>query len=121
MMNDGYMRWLAPLAAGQVPGALRRQRGPGEVRTAWAELESGVDTKAPLSKFYSEESIASLGEGVESFQRWGFAQGQGALIGALGGEQPVANAVADVIGGKDPAEAAKEVQATVEELQAGLE
>ena len=76
---------------------------------------------SPLSKFYSEESIQSLGEGVENFQRWGLAQGQGALIGALRGEQPVANAVADVIGGKDPAEAAKEVQATAEELQAGLQ
>ena len=31
------------------------------------------------------------------------------------------SAVADVIGGKDPAEAAKEVQATVEEIKAGLE
>ena len=42
-----------------------------------------MDRKAPLSEFYYEESIASLGEGVENFQRWGFAQGQGALIGAL--------------------------------------
>ena len=33
----------------------------------------------------------------------------------------LAAAVADVIGGKDPAEAAKEVQATVEEIQSGLE
>ena len=40
---------------------------------------------------------------MENFERWGFAQGQGALIGALAGEQPIANAVADVIGGKDPA------------------
>ena len=80
-----------------------------------------VGTKAPLSESYSEESIASLGSGVENFERWGFAQGQGPLMGALGGEQPVANAVADVIGGKDPAEAAKDVQATADELQAGLQ
>ena len=62
-----------------------------------------MDSKAPLSEFYCEESVASLGDGVENFQRWGFAQGQGALVGALRGEQPIANAVADVIGGKDPA------------------
>ncbi len=80
-----------------------------------------MDTKAPLSKFYGEDSIASLADGVANFQRWGFAQGQGALVGALRGEQPIASAVADVIGGKDPAEAAKEVQSTVEEIQSGLE
>ena len=41
-------------------------------------------------------------------------------MGALSGEQPVANAVSEVIGGKDPAAAAKEVQATAEELKEGL-
>jgi multiple sugar transport system substrate-binding protein len=121
MMNEGYTRWLAVSPQGKYPVRFGDSEDPEKFKTAWAELESGVDKKAPLSQFYSEESIASLGEGVESFQRWGFAQGQGPLMGALSGEQPVANAVADVIGGKDPAEAAKEVQATAEELQAGLQ
>ena len=58
---------------------------------------------------------------MESFQRWGFPQGQGALVGALSGEQPIANAVAEAIGGKDPAEAAQQAQTAVEEIQAGLE
>jgi multiple sugar transport system substrate-binding protein len=121
MMNEGYTRWLALSPQGKYPVRFGDDSDPEKFKTAWAELESGVDKKAPLSQFYSEESIASLGEGVENFQRWGFAQGQGPLMGALGGEQPVANAVADVIGGKDPAEAAQEVQETAEELQAGLQ
>jgi multiple sugar transport system substrate-binding protein len=121
MMNEGYTRWLGLSPQGKYPVRSGDSEDPEKFKTAWAELESGVDKKAPLSQFYSEESIASLGEGVESFQRWGFAQGQGPLMGALAGEQPVANAVADVIGGKDPAEAAKDVQATAEELQAGLQ
>jgi multiple sugar transport system substrate-binding protein len=121
MMSDGYVRWLGLSPQGKYPVHMGDSEDPEKFSTAWAELESGVDTKAPLSEFYSDDSIASLGEGVESFQRWGFAQGQGPLMGALAGEQPVANAVADVIGGKDPAEAAKDVQATAEELQAGLQ
>jgi multiple sugar transport system substrate-binding protein len=121
MMSDGYTRWLALSPQGKYPVRSGDSQDPEKFKTAWAELESGVDKKAPLSEFYSEDSIASLGEGVDTFQRWGFAQGQGALMGAFGGEQPVANAVADVIGGNDPAEAAKEVQATAEELQAGLQ
>jgi multiple sugar transport system substrate-binding protein len=121
MMNEGYVRWLGLSPQGKVPVRLGDSEDPEKFSTAWAELESGVDTKAPLSEFYSEDSIASLTDGVETFQRWGFAQGQGPLMGALAGEQPVANAVADVIGGKDPAEAAQEVQATAEELKAGLQ
>jgi multiple sugar transport system substrate-binding protein len=121
MLNEGYTRWLALSPQGKYPVRFGDSEDPEKFKTAWAELESGVDKKAPLSKFYSDESIASLGDGVENFQRWGFAQGQGPLMGALSGEQPVANAVADVIGGKDPGEAAKEVQATAEELQAGLQ
>jgi multiple sugar transport system substrate-binding protein len=121
MMSDGYVRWLGLSPQGKYPVRSGDSSDPEKFKTAWAELESGVDKKEPLSKVYSKESIASLGKGVENFQRWGFAQGQGALIGAMSGEQPVANAAAAVIGGKDPAEAAKEVQATVEELKAGLE
>ena len=121
MMSDGYTRWLGLSPQGKYPVRSGDSEDPEKFKKAWSELESGVDKKAPLSEFYSDESIASLGEGVEQFQRWGFAQGQGALIGALSGEQPVANAVSEVIGGKDPADAAKEVQATAEELQAGLE
>ncbi len=33
----------------------------------------------------------------------------------------MASAVAEVIGGKDPAQAAKETQATVDEIKSGLE
>jgi multiple sugar transport system substrate-binding protein len=120
MLTDGYVRWLGLSPQGKYPVRAGDSEDPEKYQTAWAELESGVDRKAPLSKFYSEESIQSLAEGVENFQRWGFAQGQGALVGALRGEQPIASAVADVIGGKDPAEAAKDVQSTVEEIKSGL-
>jgi multiple sugar transport system substrate-binding protein len=120
MMSDGYVRWLGLSPQGKYPVRAGDSSDPKKFQTAWAGLESGVDSKAPLSQFYGEDSIQSLADGVENFQRWGFAQGQGALIGALRGEQPIASAVADVVGGKDPAQAAKDVQATVEEIQSGL-
>ena len=120
MMNEGYTRWLALSPQGKYPVRLGDKEDPTRFEEAWADLDSGVDRKAPLSKFYSQESIDSLGEGVDSFERWGFAQGQGALIGAMSGEQPIANTVADVIGGKDPAEAAAAAQSTIEEIQASV-
>lgn len=121
MMNEGYTRWLALSPQGKYPVRLGDKEDPQRFEEAWADLDSGVDRKAPLTKFYSQESIDSLGEGVERFERWGFAQGQGALIGALSGEQPIANTVAEVVGGKDPAGAAAEAQSTIEEIQAGVE
>jgi multiple sugar transport system substrate-binding protein len=119
MLSDGYVRWLALSPQGKYPVRAGDAEDPERFAKAWGALESGIDRKAPLTDFYSEASIASLGEGVQNFQRWGFAQGQGALVGKLAEEQPVANAVAEVIGGKDPAAAAKEVQAAVEELKDG--
>lgn len=121
MMTDGYVRWLGLSPQGKYPVRPGDKEDPERFAEAWAELESGVDRKAPLSESYSKESIASLGEGAQTFERWGFAQGQAPLIGALSGEQPIANAVAEVVGGKDPAEAAKEAQATVDEIKSGLE
>ena len=121
MLSDGYARWLAISPQGQYPVRLGDKSDPEKFASAWEGLESGVDKRAPLSEFYSEESIASLGEGVQNFQRWGFPQGQGALIGALGGERPVAEAVVKVIGGADPAEVAAETQARIEEIQAEIQ
>jgi multiple sugar transport system substrate-binding protein len=121
MLSDGYTRWLAISPQGQYPVRLGDKSDPEKFATAWEGLESGVDKRAPLSDFYSDESIASLGEGVQNFQRWGFAQGQGALLGALGGERPIAEAVVKVIGGADPAEVAAETQTRIEEIQAEIE
>jgi multiple sugar transport system substrate-binding protein len=121
MMNEGYTRWLGLSPQGKYPVRLGDQEDGEKFANAWERLDSGVDRKAPLTDFYSEESIASLKEGVQSFQRWGFAQGQGALIGGLAGEQPIADAVNKVINGTDPKEAAEEAQGTIEEIQAGLE
>jgi multiple sugar transport system substrate-binding protein len=121
MMGDGYVRWLGLSPQGKFPVRLGDDQEPEKFVDAWSELDSGVDRKAPLSRFYSDESIKSLREGVESFQRWGFSQGQGALIGALSGEQPIANAVADVVGGGDPADVAKKTQAAVEEIKTSTE
>jgi multiple sugar transport system substrate-binding protein len=119
MMSDGYVRWLGLSPQGKYPVRAGDSDDPQKFAKAWAELESGIDRKAPLSDFYSEASIASLGEGVANFQRWGFAQGQGALVGKLAEKQPVANAVGQVIRGRAPEAAARDVQAAVEKLKSG--
>jgi multiple sugar transport system substrate-binding protein len=121
LMTDGYVKWLGLSPQGKYPVRLGDASDPEKFVKAWNGLESGVDTKAPLTDFYDAESVNSLKEGVESFSRWGFPQGQGALVGALSGEQPLAKAVASVVNGGDPAEALSQAKSTVEEIKAGLE
>jgi multiple sugar transport system substrate-binding protein len=119
MLSDGYARWLALSPQGKYPVRPGDAADPERYERAWAALRSGVERKAPLRRFYSAASIESLGEGVRSFRRWGFEQGQAALLGALRGPQPVTKALAAAIGGRiDAAEAARRAQAAVQKLSA---
>jgi hypothetical protein len=80
-----------------------------------------VDRRAPLSRFYSPASIASLGEGVRSFRRWGFEQDRAELVGALSERQPVVEALAAAIRGEiTPAQAAGQAQSAVEKLEESI-
>ena len=121
MLSDGYLRWLAISPQGKYPVRAGDAEDFDRYARGWAELESGVDRRAPLSEFYSEASIASLGEGVRSFQRWGFQQDQAELVGALSDTEPVTEALAAAIRGDiTPGEAAAKAQSAVEQLQDSL-
>ena len=120
MMTEGYVRWLGLSPQGKYPVRLGPEPGSQAYVEAWKGLESGVERRAPLSDFYSDESLASLGEGVQRFDRWGFARGYGALVGALAAEQPTARAVARVIAGADPRRVARETRAAVERIHGEL-
>jgi multiple sugar transport system substrate-binding protein len=121
MLSDGYARWLALSPQGKYPVRPGDRNDPDRYERAWARLRSGVDRKAPLRRYYSAEAIRALGDGVRNFQRWGFEQGQAPLIGALRDTQPVARALGAAIEGDiDPATAARQAQAAVERVRAGL-
>jgi multiple sugar transport system substrate-binding protein len=120
MMTEGYVRWLALSPQGKYPVRMGPEPGSQAYVEAWKGLESGAERREPLSDFFSDESLASLGEGVQRFDRWGFAEGYGALVGALAPEQPTARAVARVIAGANPARVARQTRAAVERIQRGL-
>ena len=115
MMSDGYEPWIAIAPEGKIP--VRAGSSPGETNysEAWAKMDVGVDTKAPLSDFYGPEVIDALTSGTESLERWAIPQGQGDLLGAIQGEQPVANAVNEVSNGTPAEEAAQQAQDAISE------
>lgn len=122
MMNDAYVDWLALAPEGKVPVRLGTADAPTSFIDAWGTLDAGVDTKAPLSDFYSAEILAGIVNGTSSMARWGIPQGQGALVGATLGELPVPKALNDMVSsGLTPADAAAQAQAAVEEIAASFE
>lgn len=120
LMGDAYLDWLAIAPEGKVPVRAGTADNPTEFSDGWSKLDVGVDTKAPLSEFYSEDVIAALTAGPEDLARWAIPQGQGDLLGAIQGEQPIANAVNAVADGGDPEEAAKTANDEVVAVQETL-
>ncbi len=120
-LTEGYLDWVGVAAEGKFPMRRGTPENPNAFLEGWGNLEVGVDRRAPLSDFYSEEVLATIIEGANEFDRWGFAQGQGELVGAIYSEMPIPQAIADIIEGvMTPEEAAAEIQAAVEEIQAAL-
>ncbi|HWI01887.1 MAG TPA: extracellular solute-binding protein [Propionibacteriaceae bacterium] len=122
MLSDGYTDWIAIAPEGKFPVRSGTAEKPTEYVDAWQDLEVGVDTKAPLSKFYPQEVIDILSSGADKFSRWGITQGQGDLIGASLGELPVPKAIGALTGGQvDAAGAAKQAADELRTIKKSLE
>jgi multiple sugar transport system substrate-binding protein len=107
MMTDGYLPWIEIAPEGKIPVRTGDQPGDTTNTDAWSKMKVGVDSKAPLSKFYSQDVIDALTSGADNLSRWAIPQGQGDLLGAIQGTQPVAAAVNEVSTGTSAADAAK--------------
>lgn len=122
MMGDGYLTWLALAPEGKVPVRRGTPEAPTSFSDGWADLKTGVDTKAKLSTVYGPDTLKALEASPDTFQRWAIEQGQGALAGALLAELPVPKALSTVVNGQaDGAKAAGQAQKAVEEIAQGLQ
>lgn len=120
-LTEGYLDWLAVSPEGKFPMHRGTLEEPTLYIDGWSQLETGVDRRAPLSDFYSEDVINTLIQGASGFARWGFNEGQGALVGGVYQELPVPELIGDILNGAITAEdAATEIQFLVEDIQAGL-
>jgi multiple sugar transport system substrate-binding protein len=116
MFGDGYIPWIGIAPEGKVPVRLGTPDNKTEYADKWGTLRAGVDTKAPLSDFYPKDVLDVLTNGTTELARWAIPQGQGDLLGAVQGEQPVANAVNEVTTGTPTEEAAKKAAESVRSI-----
>jgi multiple sugar transport system substrate-binding protein len=122
MMNEGYSDWLGIAPEGKFPVRKGTAQEPAKFTTAWNDLPAGVDTKKPLGDVYPKEVLTALQNSPDTFQRWGFPQKQGALVGATLGELPVPKAINALTSGElDAAGAAKRATDDVKNIQKSLE
>ena len=120
-LSDGYLDWLGVAPEGKFPMRQGTTENPTEYIDGWRELTSGVDRKAPLSDYYSEEVINGLITGSDNFARWGFIEAQGELVGAVYATDLVPQVLEQVLAGDLTAEeGAALMQELTEEEQSFL-
>ncbi|MET0423050.1 MAG: extracellular solute-binding protein [Actinoplanes sp.] len=120
MMDDAYVDWLGLAPEGKVPTRRGTADDAQKFTKAWSGLAAGVDKKEPLNKVYPADVINTVVTGADKFDRWGFAQGQGALVGATQGELPVPEAINDMVNGGTPEKAAQQSTAAVQDIAKSL-
>lgn len=117
MMDDAYIDWLSLAPEGKVPVRQGTQENPTEFIDTWPSLEAGETRKEPLDSLYDQETLRAVAQSPDTFQRWGFEQGSGALAGAMLAELPVPQAISEVLnGGLTPEEAAARAQEDVQRI-----
>ncbi len=120
--NNGYLDALGVAPEGKFPMRAGTADEPTLFLDGWGQLDVGVDRRAPLGDFYSEEDLAVIVGGSEGYTKMGFDVGQSALASSVGSVFFIQeNLVAFMNGDISVEEAAENIQIEIEDLQLELE
>jgi multiple sugar transport system substrate-binding protein len=120
-LSEGYLDWLAVGPEGKFPMRRGTPENPTAYVDGWAQLEVGTDRRAPLGDFYNAEALQTIIAGADNLTMLGIDEGELELVTAIYEDLVFPRAVGEVIEGVlTPQEAAQQMQAQVEELQAAL-
>ena len=115
-MDEGYTQTLSIAPEGKFPVRRGNADNPTAFQEAWAQLDVGVDRRAPLGDLYDQSMIDEIVGGLDVAQRWGVAEGQLSLASKMINSQIVNRVVRQYIDGEIDAAAA--VAAMNEQLAA---
>lgn len=79
--DEGYPGWLAIESERKVPMHLGTAGEPRRFIDSWGQAPISGD--ASLLDLYGPETVGQLRDGIAGTPRWGFRQGQGAVVGNL--------------------------------------
>lgn len=122
LLGDGYLGFLSISPEGRFP----MRNGPEADDTSyvdgWSELAVGSgQAQLSVGELYGDEAVQTIAEGATGFERWGFPQGQGALVTAMYGDLELTNILRDALDGTlTPAEAAAQMDESATRLQSEL-
>ena len=111
-LSDGYLDWLGTSVEGKFPMRRGTAANATEYVDAWQTLPTGIDRKAPLSDFYSAETIAAIAAGADNAARWDIGVASGVLYTELQFPALIAELIAS---GGSAADSLPGIQAEVEE------
>lgn len=84
--EEAYLAWLSLEPERKVPLRLGTAANPTQFSDVWLTLPVAGSDKTLLD-FYAPDLIDDLRQGIAQASRWGFRQGQGALISHMAAEQ----------------------------------
>ena len=120
--SETYLDALGIAAEGKFPLRFGNEAGSTEFVEGWGNLDVGVDTRAPLSDFYSAEDLETIVSGSEGYTRMGYDVGASVLASAVGAQFFIQENLVAVLNGELTAEeAAEEIQIEIEDIQFELE
>jgi multiple sugar transport system substrate-binding protein len=79
--NEGYPTWLAEETERKVPMRFGTNEEPRLFIDNWGRTP--IVAEENLVDLYGEQTVSLLRDGVANTERWGFREGQGALVGKL--------------------------------------
>lgn len=122
LLGDGYMGFLSISPEGRFPMRNGPEAGDTTYVDGWTELAVGSGTQTvTVGELYGQEAIDTIAEGATGFERWGFPQGQGALVTAMYGDLELTNILREALDGSLTAEeAATRMDESASQLAAEL-
>lgn len=117
-MDEGYLNMLSMAPEGKFPVRQGNADNPTAFTDGWAELDVGVDRRAPLSDLYAAEMIGEIVSGLDVAQRWGVADGQLSLASKIINSQVINGLVREFTDGeRDAAETVKALNEAIANVQ----